>query len=301
MMRLKADLSLLLVTLGWGVSYILIDICLSELPPFTLNAWRFLGAFFVAFLLSSKRLIRIGRDTLKYSAYIGVALLFVYSGATFGVMYTSLSNAGFLCGLTVIFTPLLGLLVFRKRPDAKLVAAVVMALAGIGLLTLKDDLRFASGDVFCIMAALSYAVDLLVTERAVKKPSVDAFGLGVYQLGFTGLFMLIAALIFETPHPPVYPGTWGALIFLTVFCTGIAFIVQAVAQQYTDASRVGVIFTLEPVFAGVAARVFAGEVLSGRATLGAVLLLCSLFFIEIDFRKLRSALKKVRRRGSLDK
>jgi drug/metabolite transporter (DMT)-like permease len=287
MTRLKADLSLLLVTLGWGVSYILIDTCLSELSPFTLNAWRFLGAFLVAFLLSSARLIHVGRDTLKYGACIGVLLLFVYSGATFGVMYTSLSNAGFLCGLTVIFTPLLGLLVFRKRPDAKLAAAVVIALAGIGLLTIKDGLRFASGDIFCIMAALSYAVDLLVTERAVKKPSVDAFQLGVYQLGFTGLFMLISALIFETPSIPAHPETWAALIFLTVFCTGIAFVVQAVAQQYTEASRVGVIFTLEPVFAGIAARVFAGEVLSGRAMLGAVLLLIGLFIIEIDFGKLK--------------
>jgi drug/metabolite transporter (DMT)-like permease len=287
MSRLKADLSLLLVTLAWGVSYVLTDVCLSELSPFTLNAWRFLGAFSVAFLLSRGRLLRVSRDTLKYSAYIGVSLLFVYSGSTFGVMYTSLTNAGFLCGLTVIFTPLLGLLLFRKRPGLKLTVAVVLALAGIGLLTLKDDLRLAPGDLLCIMCAVAYAVDLLITERAVKKPSVDAFQLGVYQLGFTGLFMLIAALISETPRLPADPWVWGALIFLTVFCTGIAFIVQAVAQQYTEASRVGVIFTLEPVFAGVAARVFAGELISGRAMLGAFLLLCGLFVIEIDFKKLR--------------
>jgi drug/metabolite transporter (DMT)-like permease len=287
MSRLKADLSLLLVTLGWGVSYVLMDVCLSELSPFALNAWRFLGAFFVAFLLSPKRMLRVSRDTIKYSAYIGFALLFVYAGATFGVMYTSLTNAGFLCGLTVIFTPLLGLLAFRKRPEAKLAVAVVMALIGIGLLTLKDGLLFASGDLFCIMCALAYAVDLLVTERAVKKSSVDAFLLGVYQLGFTGLFMLILTLIFETPNLPERPGTWAALIFLTVFCTGIAFVVQAVAQQYTEASRVGVIFTLEPVFAAVAARVFAGELISGRAMLGALVLLCGLFVMEIDFKKLK--------------
>jgi drug/metabolite transporter (DMT)-like permease len=292
MTRFKADLSLLLVTVGWGISYILIDVCLAELSPFTLNAWRFLGAFAAAFLLSPKRLLRVSRDTLKYSACIGVLLLFVYAGATFGVLYTSLSNAGFLCGLTVIFTPLLGLFVLRKRPDAKLTAAVVTALVGIGFLTLGADLRLAPGDLLCIMCALAYAVDLLVTERAVKKEAVDAFQLGVYQLGFTGLFMLVLAPIFETPHMPVRAQTWAALIFLTVFCTGIAFVVQAVAQQYTEASRVGVIFTLEPVFAGLAARIFGGEVLSGKAALGAVLLLCSLFVIEIDFKNVRNGVRK---------
>jgi drug/metabolite transporter (DMT)-like permease len=293
MSRLKADLSLLLVTLGWGVSYILVDICLAELPPFTLNAGRFIGAFLAAFLLSLKKSVRVGPDTLKYSARIGFALLFVYVGATFGVMYTSLSNAGFLCGLTVIFTPLLGILVFRKKPEAKLAAAVVLALFGIGLLTLKEDLRFALGDLYCILCALAYAADLLITERAVREPSVDAFQLGVYQLGFAGLFMLIPALLLETPRLPVLPQTWAALVFLTVFCTGIAFVVQAVAQQYTDAARVGVIFTFEPVFAGVAARVFAGELLSGRAALGAVLLLGGLFVIEIDFKKFKKFSKKI--------
>ncbi|MDR2770752.1 MAG: DMT family transporter, partial [Clostridiales Family XIII bacterium] len=287
-----ADLSLLLVTACWGISYILIDICLAELSPFTLNAWRFLGAFLAAFLLMPKKALHVNRDTLKYSACIGLSLLFVYSGATFGVLYTSLSNAGFLCGLTVIFTPLLGVLFFRKKPEAKLAAAVVLALAGIGLLTLTDDFRLASGDLLCILCALAYAVDLLITERAVRQPSVDAFRLGVYQLGFTGLFMLLAALIFETPRAPVLPQSVAALAFLTVFCTGVAFVVQAVAQQYTEAARVGVIFTLEPVFAGVAARIFAGELLSGRATLGAILLLCGLFVIEIDFKKFIDVFRK---------
>jgi drug/metabolite transporter (DMT)-like permease len=285
MTRLKADLSLLLVTACWGISYILIDVCLAELSPFTLNAWRFIGAFLVAFLLTPKQSLRVNRDTLKYGACIGLSLLFVYSGATFGVLYTSLSNAGFLCGLTVIFTPLLGVLFFRKKPEAKLAVAVVLALAGIGLLTLTDDFRLTPGDLLCILCALAYAVDLLITERAVRKPSVDAFRLGVYQLGFTGLFMLIPALVFETPRVPVLPQSLAALAFLTIFCTGLAFVVQAVAQQYTEAARVGVIFTLEPVFAAVAARFFAGEMLSGRAAFGAVLLLCGLFAIEIDFKK----------------
>jgi drug/metabolite transporter (DMT)-like permease len=285
MTRLKADLSLLLVTAGWGVSYILIDVCLAELQPFTLNAWRFLGAFFAVLLLSPKKSLRVGRDTLMYSAIIGFALLFVYAGATFGVLYTSLSNAGFLCGLTVIFTPLLGAVLFRKKPEPKLTAAVVLALFGIGFLTLNENLRLAPGDLLCILCALAYAADLLITERAVRRPSVSAFGLGVYQLGFAGLFMLIPAMLFETPRVPALPQSQAALLFLTVFCTGVAFIVQVVAQQYTEASRVGVIFTLEPVFAGIAARVFAGEVLSERAAFGAVLLLCGLFVIEIDFKK----------------
>ena len=94
----------------------------------------------------------------------------------------------------------------------------------------------------------------------------------MFQLGFTGIFCLTAAVMFETPHLPQSPKVWGAVVFLVVFCTGIAFIVQTIAQQYISASRVGIIFTLEPVFAAITAYFIAGERLIPRAYAGAVLL-----------------------------
>lgn len=91
----------------------------------------------------------------------------MYTATTFGVKYTSLSNAGFLCALPVVFTPLLDFLFFRRRPSRKLALVLVMAVTGIALLTLSDDLRPALGDVLCILCALSNAVYLIITERAV--------------------------------------------------------------------------------------------------------------------------------------
>ncbi len=103
--QVRADIILLLVTLCWGVSYLLMDISLTDLDPFTLNAFRFLGAFVIAAAVSWKRIRTVNRQTLKYSLIVGLALVVVYIGATFGVKYTSISNSGFLCALTVVFTP----------------------------------------------------------------------------------------------------------------------------------------------------------------------------------------------------
>lgn len=289
--QMKADIMLLIVTLFWGVSYWLIDISLTEVGPFTLNALRFLIAFFIALIFAFPKLKTINVITLKYSAVIGTALLFVYIGATFGVKYTSLSNAGFLCALTVVITPILAFFFLKQKPEKKLAVVVVMSLFGIALLSLKDDLKPALGDIFCIMAAFAYAVDLLMTEVAVKKENVNVFQLGVFQLGFTGLFNLIISLFAETPALPHTPKTWVAVLFLSVFCTGLAFIVQVLAQQYTSASHVGVIFSLEPVFAGVVAFFLAGEVLSPRAYVGAVLLVSGLFVMELDLGKLTAIVK----------
>lgn len=282
--RMKADLMLVLVTLCWGASYYLIDICLSELKAFNLNAIRFLGAFLVAAVIGFPKLKNVNKTTLKYAFFISISLIFAYIGATFGVMYTSLSNSGFLCALTVVFTPIVCFFVKKEKPGRKMVLVVLVCLIGIALMSLNDQMKPALGDIFCLMCAFAYTVDLLITEAAVAKEEVDAFLLGVFQLAFTGVFMLILSFLFEEPALPSSPGVWGAALFLAVFGTGVAFIVQTIAQQYTSASHVGVIFTLEPVFAGIVAFFLAGEILLPRAYFGAFLLLASLLLMEIDLK-----------------
>ena len=293
--QVRADGILILVTLCWGVSYLLMDISLEELDPFTLNAFRFLGAFAIAALVSFKKIRTVNKTTLKYSLLVGFALVFVYIGATFGVKYTSLSNSGFLCALTVVFTPILAWLFFKKAPGKKLTFVVILCFIGIALLTLGDDfsinMEHLKGDLLCLMCAVAYAADLLLTEKAVSHEEVDAYNLGVFQLGVTGALNLIMALIVETPQAPQTMEVWSAVIFLSVFCTGVAFVLQPVAQQYTTASHVGVIFTLEPVFAAVVAYFCAGEILSFKAYLGAALMLASIFIMEIDFKTLKKKKK----------
>lgn len=291
MTKLKADLMLLMVTFGWGISYYLIDLSLEDMGSFTLNSNRFLIAFAVALILAFPKLKNISKTTFKFSLLLGGALVFVYLGATFGVKYTTLSNVGFLCGLTVIFTPILSAIIYKKLPNKKQTTVILMSFIGIALLTLKDDFTInynnLLGDLLCIMCALAYAIHLLITEKAVTFEDVDPFHLGVLQLGTTGVFNLILALIFEKPHLPSQAAYWGPVLFLAIFCTGTAFIVQCIAQQYTEASHVGIIYSLETVFAGIVAFVLANEVLSLQSYLGAALMIVSIFVMEIDFTKFK--------------
>ena len=281
MTQLKADMMLMLVTLGWGVSYFMMDLCLEEIDPLTLNAYRFLGAFAVAWLIGSKQAIRVNKMTLKYAFYVSLSLIVVYIGATYGVKYTSQSNAGFLCSTAVIFTPILTFFLKRVVPEKKIVFVVLLCTAGMALLTLDSDLHVALGDILCLMCGFTYSVFLLINEAGVRRDDVDAFQLGIYQMGFTGLWMLILALIFEDISLPQTGGCWASLIFLTVFCTGVAFIAQVIGQQYTSATHVGVIFTLEPVFAAIVAFLFAGERLLPRSYIGMVMMLVSILIMEV--------------------
>lgn len=278
----KADLLLVLVTAFWGASYFLTDLCLETMPPLSLNAFRFLVAFAVLGAVYFRKLRHISRKTLLYSALIGLSLVMVYTCYVYGILRTSISNAGFICALPVVFTPLLELVIFRKMPSRRFAVALIICTVGLALMTLGDSFRPALGDIICMGTAFFYAVDLLLTDQAVRDPEVDPLQLGVCQLGVVGVVMLILTCLLEQPQLPQNGATWGAALFLAVFCTGIAFVIQAVQQQYTSASHVGLIFTLEPLFSAIVAYFFAHEVLSPRGYVGAALMMLSLVLMEVD-------------------
>jgi len=284
--QVKADLMIIVVALFWSFSYFLIDISLEELGPFALNAYRFIGAFLAAMALAYKSLSKVSKDTIKYSAGIGLVLSAVYIFASYGVKYTSVSNAGFLCAMPVVFTPIIAFFVKGIRPEKKLIFVVFLSTVSIALLTFNEQLKPALGDILCLLCALSGSVHLLLVETAVRKESVNAFHLGVYQLAFVGIFNLILSLFFDTSFVPQSPDIWKAVIFLSVFCTGVVFVLLTMAQKHTSASHVGVLLTLEPVLAGFVAFYFAGEILLPRAYAGAVMLILGILILEIDLKKL---------------
>ena len=287
----KADCLLALVTLFWGASYYLMDLCLVEMGPLTLNAFRFLIAFAVLYVFLFPKMRHISRETLKYSVLVGICLATAYIGCTYGVLYTSISNAGFICSLPVIFTPLLAFVCKHQVPNRRMVISMAVCVVGLGLLTLSETFRPALGDLICLLCAVAYAADLLVTETAVGKEKVNALQLGVCNLGVVGVIMLVLCFLFEKPHLPTTPTVWVSALFLAVFCSGLAFVITTVQQQYTSASHVGLIFTLEPVFSSIVAFFFAHEVLTPRGYIGAVLMLSSLFLMETDWKALREKLR----------
>ena len=276
----KADLLLVLVTGFWGCSYYLSDMALEEMPPFALCAFRFLLAFALLGIALFPRLRRVSRKTLLWAVPAGLSLTLTYIGATVGLLYTSISNAGFICSLPVVTTPILSFLVYRKKPEKRMLLCLLLCAAGLALLTLGDDFRPAPGDLICLLCALGYGINLLVVERAVRLPEVDALQLGVFQQLVTGAAMLALSVLFETPCLPRTAAGWGSALFLSIFCTGIAFAITAVQQKHTSAVHVGLIFTLEPLFSAIVAFFLAGERLTARGYMGAALMMLSLVAME---------------------
>ena len=131
----RADLLFVIITGFWGSTYYLTDLCMKEMPPMFLNAFRFISAFLILGVVFFKKIIKVNLVTIKYSILIGIALTGTYISYAYGISRTSLSNAAFICALPVAFTPLLEFVFKGIKPSKKLLACLILCVFGLALLT----------------------------------------------------------------------------------------------------------------------------------------------------------------------
>ncbi|MDR9854998.1 DMT family transporter [Paenibacillus sp. VCA1] len=284
MKQYKADLLILLVTFFWGTSYLFMKIGLDTLAPFNLIALRFGVAFAAAGILFHKKIRHADRKAVQYALLLGTLLFGVFVCIIFGLRNTSTSNAGFLMSMTVIFVPVLTTLFLKIKPDKRLIAGIAVAMAGIALLTLKPHAAIQSGDALCILAALFFAIHIIVTGRAGKR--VDSITVGVLQLGFAALLGVVSSFLFEQPTLPQNAAGWLSILALGILCSAVGFVLQAMAQKYTSPTHTGLIFAMEPVVTAFFGICFMNETLTVQGYIGAGLVLAGVAVCELDFRKL---------------
>lgn len=277
--QLQANLLIVLVALFWGSTYFLTKMAVAELEPFNLTALRFGTAFIITALFFFKRIRNADRTVIKYSIILGVLAVIAVLSMTFGVQYTTASNAGFLISLSVVMIPLISVVVLKKRIKVKLLLSVILATIGIVCLTLNEQLTINKGDILCILCATSFAVQVLIMERIPK--SADSVAIGTLQLGITAVVNFILSFFLENFTVPSDLKVWGVIVILGVFCTAFCYIIQIYALKNTSAIQAGIILSLEPVFSAIFAYIFLGELLSKQGYIGAILLFISVILAGI--------------------
>jgi drug/metabolite transporter (DMT)-like permease len=194
--------------------------------------------------------------------------------------FTSASKAGFITGLYVPFVPIIGGLVYRKLPRMSELVGVVIACAGMLLLTVERDIfDISRGDLLVAGCAVAYACHILILGRFAPKSN-----LGVLTVSQIATGALLGAATFWWVEPVRIAWTfnvWVALAVTSLLATALAFSVQTWAQRWSSPTRTVLIFALEPVFAWVTSYVVAGEVLSHRAMAGAALILAGILVVEL--------------------
>lgn len=291
---LFADLSLLLVTLIWGTTFVLVQNAIDFLPPFAFNGIRFFIAALLLFIcllvFEKKQLKQLNIKCIGSGVVIGFWLFLGYVTQTIGLLYTTTSKAGFITGLSVVLVPLFSMFLLKQYPNKNAVFGVLTATIGLFLLTMTDVSALNIGDGFVFICAISFAMHIILTGKFSSK--YPTLLLTVIQISTVAILSLGSSFIFEDWKKSfrtdvlLSQNVIIALIITSVFATALAFFIQTNFQKHTSATRVALIFAMEPVFAAIAGYLWAQERLSISALFGCILIFMGMILAELPVNKI---------------
>lgn len=274
-------LGLLFVTIIWGYAFVVVKNSVDAISPIYMVAMRFTLATIALMLIFHKNLRMIDKQYLKYGTVLGIMLGFAYMIQTVGIQYTTAGKNAFLTSSYVVIVPFIQWLAFRKNPGKRAVAAAFVAIAGIGLLTLRNDFTANIGDLLSLLCGLGYALHIAYIGK--YNPGRDAVLLTIIQLGVTAVLAWICAPIFEGGFPTtaLQPDALISLAYLGLMSTMVALVLQNVCQKYTNPSTAALIMSLESVFGVLFSVWLLHEVLSTKAIAGCVLIFAAILISEL--------------------
>jgi len=275
-------LALLVMTAAWGSTFYLIKDIVTRIPVTDLLALRF-GIAAVGLLAVAGRQLRMSGSTLRN----GVALGLLYGGAqllqTFGLAQTAASVSGFITGLYVVATPLLGAVILRTRISRTVWLAVGLATVGLGVLSL-NGFSVGYGELLTLVSAVIYAGHILTLSR--RSVPGAALSLSLVQMAVVSLLCGVVALWPAAGSPPglqlpASTADWLVVVYLGLVAGALTMLLQTWAQARIDPTRAAVIMAMEPVWAAAFAVALGGEMITGRMVLGGLAILVAMYLVEL--------------------
>lgn len=292
--KIRQNLFPVLAALIWGTAFVAQSVSSDYVQPFTFNTTRSVIAFFVLLIISllfpklsgpapektpeEKKAER--RDLIIGGVCCGFFLMVASNLQQLGLGETSPGKAGFITALYVVLVPVFGIFL-KKKVSLPVWISVVIAVAGLYLLCIKEDFSIERSDFYVFLCAIVFALHILCVDHFVQK--VDGIRLSCVQFFVVAVLSGVGMLIFEEP-------VWGnivlclpQLLYVGVFSSGVAYTLQILAQKDSDPTVVTILLSLESVFSVLAGAIILGDRLSGREYVGCVLMFAAVLLAQIPF------------------
>jgi drug/metabolite transporter (DMT)-like permease len=285
MVRLRADLSLLLAAFIWGTAFVAQKTAVATIGPLLFLFCRFaISAALLAPLAwgeSRRRSDPLTGSDWKLALGVGCSLFGGMAIQQIGIVSTSTTNAGFLTAIYVVLVPVVAWALHRNRPSMTVVASCAVSLAGAWLLEQGgDSTSWGTGDLLVLISDIFQALQIILVERFLSRHSRPLL-LSFVQYAVIVVLALAAALAFE---PISLAGIWAvmpAILYAGVLSGGVAFTLQIVAQRHTPAAEAAIIMSLESVFAAAAGAWLLGDRLGPTGLFGCALILAGVLLVQL--------------------
>jgi drug/metabolite transporter (DMT)-like permease len=279
-----AGLLLLVTPVVWGATFPAAKVALRDVSPWTFVAWsRGLGLLAIVVVAALWRPPRSAWTwgLVPAGAVLGALMTAGYVLQTVGIDHTTATNAGFITVLYVVLAPAGAALIGRHSPDRIDVACLGLALAGLGLLSIRGGSLHA-GDLVVLASAVAFAGHIVAVDVLVERYA--AVPLAVAQMAASAV-LTAAIAVPAGPQAGEVASLWWIFVLTGVLGSGIAFSVQVMAQQSLSPVRASILLATEALVAAIVAAIWLGERLSARAWVGAAVVLAAIAISELSPRR----------------
>ena len=288
--KLSGTLALLFASVIWGSAFIAQSVGMDHIGPMTFQASRCgLGALFlipIIFLFEKdkKRHFKNWADAKlwKTGFFCGTALFVAAGLQQVGLVYTSAGKAGFITAMYIVLVPILGLFLKRKPPVSAWIS-VVVAVAGLYLLSCVGASEINLGDILMLGGALGFAVQITLVDELAG--DLDGLRLNCIQAFVCSVFSAVVMFLTETP---TFSGIVSAAIpigYAGICSMGIAYSLQIIGQKHLEPTPASLIMSLESVFAALCGWLLLHERMSPAELCGCALVFCAVIISQLPEKK----------------
>ena len=281
-------ISALLCTFIWGTTFIAQDTGMDNIGPFTFNAVRFFVGFLaivpLAFLFEVKKFkseFKLDFKTFATLSFlIGLSLFLGSALQQVALLYTDVANAAF---FTIFYVPMVPIIIFLFRKKSihwSVWPSVVLCLIGGYLLTNFQDATVRLGDTLVVLGALFWSTHIIFTGIIVTKYNLP-LTLGAIQTLLVALFSFVIGFIYEEFIIENILNEIDSILYAGILSGGFAFVLQIYAQKNITPAPAAIIFSLEGVFATIAAWFLLNQILGVNNLLGCFFILCGVLLSQL--------------------
>lgn len=273
-------LGLIIMALLWGSSFAMNQVAMTAYSSFQLLALRYALAAVLLIGLTYKPLIKSSKAIWLKGSLLGVILYTAYAFQTKGLSLTTATNNAFLTALNIVLVPFISSVFMKKKIVPREYLGATIAMVGITVMSLTEQLGAINlGDALTLGGAVFFALHILLTDKFAKEE--DVMVLTTIQLSVAGVCAILVALVENEPWVINNRTANLTVLYLTIFCTMTAFLLQTYCQQYTTETETVLIMSTESVFALLFAVVVMKEFPSLQTLIGAGLILCGVLVTEL--------------------
>ncbi|MFM1905356.1 MAG: hypothetical protein RIT32_152 [Actinomycetota bacterium] len=284
---LLASFALIIATALWGSSFAITQVVVTQMDLISGMFARSLIAVTILFLIRPKSLIKINKSDFKNASVIGIFLGSGYLLQSWGLQYTTATASGFIAGMFVVFTPLVGALIFRDRIRGITWLAILVAVFGLGIMTLRG-VGFGFGESITLVTALMWSLQITFLSRW-GRPEIAWAVTTIQMLVVAVMSLVLAAALGTLEMPP--NSLWDELIYLGAGAGALALLLQTWGQAQVSAVRAAIIFTLEPVWGAIFSVIIVSDVITPPIAIGGALIISAMLISEYGAYQTRAAAK----------